>query len=87
MRPGASPLSASKELLSGEATASDAISTVRRRTMKGLLPETLQFCKAVEFTGLTVSQVWPEDGHGVARVLFTAAYRAAGKAATAVGWL
>ncbi|HWI66219.1 MAG TPA: YchJ family metal-binding protein [Symbiobacteriaceae bacterium] len=41
--------------------------------------ETLQFCKAVEFTGLTVSQVWPEDEQGVARVRFTAAYRGAAK--------
>lgn len=41
--------------------------------------ETLQFCKAVEFTGLTISQIWPEDEQGVARVRFTAAYRTDGK--------
>lgn len=42
--------------------------------------ETVQFCRSVDFTRLTVSQVWPEDEQGVARVLFTAEYRAGGKA-------
>lgn len=52
--------------------------------VKGISPEqfaqeTLQFCKAIDFTKLTIHQVWPEDEQGVARVHFTTEYTAAGK--------
>lgn len=46
------------------------------------MADTLAYCKQVDFTGLTVRQVWPPDDAGVARVLFTALFRALGKGGT-----
>lgn len=55
--------------------------------VKGIDPahfaqDTLQFCKALDFTKLIISQVWPEDEQGVARVLFTTHYLVGDKADT-----
>ncbi|HEY3366041.1 MAG TPA: YchJ family metal-binding protein [Symbiobacteriaceae bacterium] len=46
------------------------------------MSDTLGYCKQVDFTQLTVQQVSPPDENGVARVLFTALFRAAGQAGT-----
>lgn len=53
-------------------------------SVKGLNParftrETLEYCRRMEFTGLIVHEAQPEDDAGVARVRFTARYRAGGK--------
>lgn len=42
--------------------------------------ETLNYCRQVDFAGLTIHQTWPEDEQGVAKVKFTAAYTLNGKA-------
>jgi len=44
--------------------------------------ETLHFSKAVDFTKLSIKQVFPEDEQGVARVLFTTEYTAGDKQET-----
>jgi len=52
--------------------------------VKGMTPEqfareNLQFCRVIDFTRLVVHEARPEDEQGVARVLFTASFRAAGE--------
>lgn len=44
------------------------------------LRETLEYCRQMSFTGLTVHQTLAPDAEGVAQVLFTAAYEIGGKA-------
>lgn len=52
---------------------------IKETSREQFLLETKEYCRRVEFTGLTVHEATGPDEQGVAHVKFTARYQAAGK--------